>query len=202
MLPNTADNKPFVFAKDQLEKLGNTLIFLLQHDPQMNWTKILHSLFLLEEAAWKNYIQPFFDVPFQLWKTGPVAKDVYLGLIEENPALLAGYIKNAAGDTDLFLPVTKFSDEPFSENEMEMLKAVTNFVTYKTGDELTHHNTGVNSLWYQNAVRLGILQLFEKGTLYSTGITTDFSLLFSDDASLKRYYSVKQTLALIRQHKR
>ena len=47
--------KDIAFNKDQIDKIGNTIIFLSKNMGDLNKTKILKLLFLLEEASIKKY---------------------------------------------------------------------------------------------------------------------------------------------------
>ncbi|HUB59364.1 MAG TPA: type II toxin-antitoxin system antitoxin SocA domain-containing protein [Puia sp.] len=66
------------YTKEQIDKIGNTIIYLSQHIRDLTKTKILKILFLLEEASIKRSGQPFIGIDFQLWKLGPVAKDIFI----------------------------------------------------------------------------------------------------------------------------
>ena len=55
MVPETAP----VLIKETLEKTSNTVVFLSQRVDDLNRSKILQTLFLLEEASWKKQVCPF-----------------------------------------------------------------------------------------------------------------------------------------------
>lgn len=203
MLLNMPICKPDSFTKDQVEMIGNTILFLAKQDLGLNKTKILHSLFLLEEACWKKYVRPFFDIPFQLWRQGPVVKDIYIDLSDEKPVLLSAWIKRAPDESSVFLPVADFNDDQFSEEDMDILQAVAAFITRKTDGELTRHNTNGHSLWYQNALQNGVTHFFKESMLHSTDMIIDFSILFPDNSpALDRYHAAKAIRSFIRQFKR
>lgn len=52
-------SKDIAFTRDQVDKIGNTIIYLSTKIPDLNKTKILKILFLLEEASIKKYGYPF-----------------------------------------------------------------------------------------------------------------------------------------------
>ena len=120
-----------VLIKGTVEKIGNTIIYLSQHVFDLNRTKIFQTLFLLEEASWKKFARPVFDIDFQLWKMGPVAKDIYIDLSEDKLFLLADFIKRAVAIRCAFTAGNRFNDDQFSENDMYILKAVSKFVKPK-----------------------------------------------------------------------
>src|SRR6266540_4153637 len=90
-MSDTPKNK--VFTRDQINKIGNAIIYLSGKITDLNKTKILKLLFLLEEASIKKYGHPFFGIDFQLWKHGPVVKDIFIDLSDENPTLLNDFIE-------------------------------------------------------------------------------------------------------------
>ncbi|MEI9809261.1 MAG: type II toxin-antitoxin system antitoxin SocA domain-containing protein [Bacteroidota bacterium] len=85
------------FTKDQISKIGNTIIYLAERVQDLNKTKILKFLFLIEEASIKKSGKPFFGIDFQIWKFGPVAKDIYIDLttqiFDDEPILLNEFIE-------------------------------------------------------------------------------------------------------------
>lgn len=55
------------FSEDSKRKLGNTLIYMAEHAPQLSKTKVLKLLFLMEEYMVKRYHVPFLALPFEVW---------------------------------------------------------------------------------------------------------------------------------------
>ena len=120
--------RPEIYAKSQLDKLGNALIFLCQKiSPytQVSKTHLLKLIFIIEEISVKKFGIPFFNLRFDVWKLGPVSKDLYVELTDE-PNLLSEYITKEAIEKDKFIicPKHEFSDDEFSDNEMALLEEV------------------------------------------------------------------------------
>lgn len=182
-------------TKHQLEKIGNTLIYLSDKVGEFNKTKILKLLFLLEESSIKKYGYPFFGVEFQLWKYGPVLKDVYIDLSEEEPLILKRYIKRVQ---NIFSPIASFNDDEFSNNDLELMDTIISFSKNLSASQLVNYTHDSNSLWSKSALAHGLLKDLESENLNSTDEIIDFSLLFEDNDFRKlRYESALENLQFI-----
>ncbi len=182
----------------QVEKLGNTLVYLARHVGDLSKTKILKLLFLLEESSIKRFGYPFFGLNFQIWKLGPVLKEVYIDLSEDSPNLLEGYIEKADYDSRLYITKAEFSDDQFSDNDIYLLEKIRDFARHKTARELVDFTHEENSLWRRSAIKNGILQELESAEINSTEFVIDFSLLFENDEALReRYLESIETLEFI-----
>src|SRR5437762_1520053 len=110
-MSDTSKNR--AFTKDQINKIGNAIIYLSEKITDLNKTKILKLLFLLEEACIKKYGHPFFGIDFQLWKHGPVVKDIFIDLSDESPTLLKEFIERDPQNPMNFTAKTEFCDDEF-----------------------------------------------------------------------------------------
>src|SRR5690349_13795289 len=104
-----ADCRNKAFTRDQINKIGNAIIYLSQKIPDLNKTKILKLLFLIEEACIKKFGHPFFGIDFQLWKLGPVAKDIFIDLSDDTLTLLNEFIKRDTNNSCNFIAKTEFN---------------------------------------------------------------------------------------------
>ena len=68
------------FSRSEIDKLGNTIIYLASKIPNLSKTKVLKLLYLLEHFSARYNRVPFVNLEFEVWKAGPVAKDVYIDL--------------------------------------------------------------------------------------------------------------------------
>lgn len=200
------NNENRAFTKDQVNKMGNTIIYLAKYIPDLNKTKILKLLFIIEEAAIKKTGKPFFGIDFQLWKYGPVAKDIYIDLttsiFDDSPLLLNGFIQRDPASPENFIPKVEFNDDEFSDSDMLLLERVAEFAKDKTAKYLVQHTHGNNSLWRKSAIKYGVLELLENELRNSTEYNIDFSLLFDERSPLsERYEESKENLDFIRQLK-
>ena len=172
----------------QVQKLGNTLIYFANNVGELSKTKILKLLFLLEESSIKRFGYPFFGLNFQIWKLGPVLKEVYIDLSEDNPDLLKDFVEKDALDNKIFKAKKDFNDDQFSDNDMYLLEKIKDFARHKTAKDLIDYTHEENSLWRKSAIKNGILQELESAEIKSTEHIIDFSLLFDNDELLKEKY--------------
>ncbi len=170
------------FTTQQLDKLGNTIVYLSKSVSQLNKTKILKLLFLIEESSIKLFGYPFFGVEFQLWKFGPVIKDVYIDLSEDSPVLLNKFIEK---EFDCFKSIAEFNDDEFSDNDIYLMDKIIAFAKNKSATDLVQYTHDENSLWKKSAIKHGILEELISQKLNSTDKNIDFGLLFDDNEYMK-----------------
>jgi uncharacterized phage-associated protein len=183
------------YTRSQIEKMGNAIVYLATHIPDVNKTKLLKLLYVIEEIAIKKYGFPFFNIRFDVWKFGPVSKDLYVEF-SDSPDLLAKFIEiNKTDDTTFIRPIVEFDDDEFSDNDIALLDYVaTNFknMTAKQLVNLTHRK---HAPWYQTALKHGLHERFALGQINSTNIEIDFSTLFEDEKFKAFYLENKELLA-------
>ncbi len=200
-----ADSRNKAFTRDQINKIGNAIIYCSQKIPDLNKTKILKLLFVIEEACIKKFGHPFFGIDFQLWKFGPVAKDIYIDLSDE-PILLKDFITRDSNNSSNFIAKTDFNDDEFSDNEIELMDLIINFAKDKNAAYLVNHTHSVNSLWRKSAIQYGVLEVLENELINSTDYKVDFTLLFDnspDHSYLKeRFEDSKENLEFVKHLKR
>jgi uncharacterized phage-associated protein len=172
----------------QVQKLGNSLIYLANNVGELSKTKILKLLFLLEESSVKRFGYPFFGLSFQIWKLGPVLKEVYIDLSEDSPNLLRDFIERAPYDNKIYIAKGAFNDDHFSDNDIYLLEKIKDFARHKTAKDLISHTHEDNSLWRKSAIKNGTPQQLESADVNSTEFEIDFSLLFDNDEELKERY--------------
>lgn len=188
------------YTRSQIDKIGNTMVYLAQHISDLTKTKILKILFLLEEGSIKTTGQPFVGIDFQLWKLGPVAKDVFIDLSsEDSPMLFQSYIERDPADNRVFKAKSSFNNDEFSANDLKLMDKIIGFVKDKPAAYLIKHTHGANSLWRKSAIRYGVLEALEKELVNNTEYEVDFSLLFPDSSYLaEKYEGAKENLQFTR----
>ena len=188
------------FTKEQIDKIGNTIVYLSGHMKDLTKTKILKVLYLLEEASIKTTGHPFVGLNFQLWRLGPVAKDIFIDLSsEESPTLLQEYIVRDDINDKVFKARTSFNDDEFSSNDIKLMDIIIDFVKDKPASYLVKHTHGANSLWRRSALQYGVLELLEKELVNSTEYEVDFTLLFPKTSYLsERFEDSKENLDFIK----
>lgn len=191
------------FTAQQINKLGNTLVYLANNVGELSKTKILKLLYLIEEKSIKKFGYPFFGFNFQLWKFGPVLKDVYIDLSEDSPQILKDYITKADYDINLFIPIAEFNDDEFSDDDIYLLDSIAKFAKHKTAKDLVDLTHNDNSLWKLSALKNGVYEQLEAKEINSTEYLIDFSLLFESNTFQKeRYESAVDNLDFINHFKR
>src|SRR6476620_7052501 len=88
----TSDNiKPKAYSNEQLELLGNTILFLEDKIRPLYKTKLLKLIYLLDELSTARCGIPFLGLDYKLWQAGPVNSDLYEEL--NQPYLLDSFIE-------------------------------------------------------------------------------------------------------------
>jgi uncharacterized phage-associated protein len=190
-----------IYTRNQIEKLGNALIFLCEKmisiGETVSKTHLLKLVFIIEEISVKTYGIPFFDLRFDVWKLGPVSKDLFVELSEE-PALLADFIYREVRDNNTYIyPKKPFSDDEFSDVEMALLNKISERFLYCTASELINVTHRKDSPWYKTAVENGVLELLESGQMTTTDIEIKLSeTIQKDEKKLALYQDHKDFLSL------
>src|SRR6186713_3342353 len=163
-----------IYTRNQIDKLGNALIYLCKKmqavGEPVSKTHLLKLVFIIEEIAVKKYGIPFFDLRFDVWKLGPVSKDLFVELSEE-PDLLASYISRQIVNNNVYIQAKKdFSDDEFNDKELELMEDISNRFLYCTAKELINFTHRSDSIWYKTALKNGVLDLLENGQMKTTDI--------------------------------
>lgn len=185
-------------TSSQIEKLGNTLIYLANGVSELNKTKILKLLFLIEEESIKKHGYPFFGFNFELWQFGPVLKEVHAELSNPELYVLGKYIKRAKWDDSMYEAVKEFNDDEFSDWDIEILESIVLFAKNKIAKDFVAITHADDSLWTQTAKKYGVLDDLEQRKIATTDHLIDFTLLFKgDEAMLQRYKIALENLNAI-----
>lgn len=176
------------FSSNQIEKLGNVIIYLAEHIKPLYKTKLLKLLYLIEEVSIKINGIPFFGIDFELWKLGPVQRDVFVDLSDE-PSILKDFIRvEYSGDGTVIAPKKLFSDDEFSDKDMEILEIIATKFKDKSAQDLIDITHRKNSPWHLTAVTTGYLELFEKNQCNATSVVLDLSSLLDEVPERKEFY--------------
>lgn len=191
--------RPEIYTKSEIDKLGNAIVFLCQklspYTP-VSKTHLLKLIFIIEEIAVQRFGVPFFNLRFDVWKLGPVSKDLYVELTDE-PNLLSEYISKEQVDESKFVicPKHEFSDDEFSDNEMKLLEEIAERFKYCTAKELINFTHRKNSPWFNTAQKHGLVDALEAGKITTTDIEIDLSeMIQEEDQKLALYKSHKEFL--------
>ncbi|WP_153798958.1 Panacea domain-containing protein [Foetidibacter luteolus] len=178
-----------VYTKNQIDKLGNTLIFLCERmGAPLTKTHLLKLIFIIEEISIKKYGIPFFDLRFDVWKLGPVSKDLFVELSGE-PNLLSDYVtREISNDKVMIVAKARFSDDEFNDLEISLLEEIVERFKYCTAKELINVTHRKDSPWYKTAQKNGVLDLLESGVMTTTDIPIDLSETIIEDLEKMALY--------------
>jgi uncharacterized phage-associated protein len=180
---------PVFYTKNQINKIGNTLIYLATHIPNLTKTKLLKLLFFLEIAAIKRSGFGFLNLSFDVWKLGPVAKDIFVELSSDEPTLLSNYISIERDNRAAIIsPKTPFNDDEFSDNDLILLDLIIEKYGNLTANELVKLSHNKHLVWYKTAQRAGLIDLFEQNRLSVSDIEIDLSETLEDDPEKRAFY--------------
>lgn len=181
------------YSKDEIAKIGNTLIFLAEKIPEFCKFKALHLIYIIEELSIVKTGSPFLNLNFYIWKNGPIAADLYVEL-SDNLMLLAQYVALRRVQGKTFVAATEeFNDGEFSDNEVKMLELIVETFRELNSDKLTEYVRREQTLWYRTAERYGILNYFDLNQLNNTEIELDLRELISGDNFKTKTYLQHQT---------
>lgn len=176
------------YSDEQLEKIGQTIIFLSEKIADLSKTKLLKLLYILDEISIKKNGLPLLNLKYKVWKFGPVSEELFIDLSSEI-TLLAKFInKNNEEGVKKITAKIPFSDDEFSDNDIDLM----NFVAEKYGTlsakELISYTHRINSPWYNTAKENSVLDLLENESINNTELLIDMSKLIShDDRKLEIY---------------
>jgi uncharacterized phage-associated protein len=187
-----------VITNQQIEKIGNAIIYLSKKVSELNKTKIQKLLFFIEETSIAKFGCPFFGVDFKLWVRGPVLEDVYNDLEQPTPILFKDYIKRADYNKELFEANGEFNDDEFSNNDIVVLDAIAKLAKHKVAGDLVMLSHAPGSLWEKSAVKYDVFFDLENEKISRTNYVIDFSLLFeNDDFRREQYENAKENIEAI-----
>ena len=174
------------FSNDQLEKIGYTSIYLCNKIPYLSKTKLLKLLYILDEISIKKTGIPFLNLKYKVWKFGAVAEEIFIDLSSEI-TLLSKYIEKDA-NSNSFKAKIDFSDDEFSDNDLQIMDDVIEKFGKKTTKELIDYTHREKSLWYNAAKKHSVLELLQKEEISNTDFLIDMSLLIAHDNMKKDIY--------------
>lgn len=186
-------NTGSIYTKEQIDKLGNALIFLCQKIGPVSKTKLLKLVYLIEETSVKKYGIPFFNIRFDTWHLGPVSRDLYVEITGET-FLLDKYIdkQNVNGAVNI-IAKKDFCDDEFSDNEIMLMDQIAVMFKYTSAEDLVKLTHRKHSPWYITAVENGLLIPFQKGFATTSDAEIDLSrIIAGDDEKSHRYYDYKE----------
>lgn len=186
------NNGMHYYSKDQLDKIGNTIVYLASNIKPLYKTKVLKLLYLLDEFSIKRYGIPFLNLEYKVWQAGPVCSDIFLEL-DDKPYLLEEYISLICeNNTTRVEPIKKFSDDEFSDTDLQLLNEMVHKWGKMPAEDLVNLTNRETAPWYKTAKENGLLELFENKVTNTSDVVIDMSELIKGDEAKENLYSEYQ----------
>lgn len=171
-------------SEEQIDKVGNSIIYIAQRIGDLSKTKVLKILYILDELSIKKSGIPFFNLKYKVWKFGPVSEEIFIDLSSDT-TLLKKYIER---NSDIITPIADFNDDEFSDNDIELLDFVINKFGDKTAKDLVYYTHRKNSPWYKTAKENFVLELLENEEISNTELLINMAYLVNHDERKKIVY--------------
>ncbi|MGB0867981.1 MAG: Panacea domain-containing protein [Flavobacteriales bacterium] len=182
------NNKYIKLTDNQVEKVGNSIIYLSEKISNLSKTKALKLIYILDELSIKKSGIPFFNLKYKVWKFGPVSEEIYIDL-SSRTHILKDYIERVVvNDHNILRPISTFVDDEFSDNDIDLLDYVIDKFGSDTAKELVKYTHREKSPWHISADENGVLNLLENEEINNTEILVNMASLIEFDERKKMIY--------------
>lgn len=179
---------PYItFSTEQLEKVGNAVIYLSERIPQLSKTRLLKLLYIMDEISIKKSGIPLLNLKYKVWKFGPVSEELFIDLSTE-PTLLSKYIRRQ-DDGSHIIAQSAFSDDEFSDNDIALMNLVIEKFGKKSAQELISYTHRLNSPWYHTAKENAVLELLEREEINNTEFLINMGQIIAHDERKLEIYN-------------
>ena len=173
---------------EQIDKVGNSIIYLANKIGNLSKTKILKLLYILDELSIKKSGIPFFNLKYKVWKFGPVSEEIFIDLSSDTTMLKEYIEKEVNGINTTIKPKNSFNDDEFSDNDIKLMDFVINEFGNKSAKELIQYTHRKNSPWYNTAVNHSVLELLENEEINNTELIINMNTIIEHDNRKKAIY--------------
>lgn len=182
----TINNK---YSRNQIDKLGNGLIYLIEKMGFLPKTSLLKLVYILDEYSVKKRGFPMFNLQYEIWKYGPVCQDLYIEF-NDGASLLKEYIKSeVVNNSAQISPINAFNDDEFSDSDIALFDEIIAAFSGKNTNYLVDYTHQKNSLWYTTAQKNGVLEALLKEEINATDFKIDFADLVAHDENKLAFYN-------------
>lgn len=176
------------YSHDQIDKLGNALIYLIEKMGSLPKTSLLKLVYIIEEKSIERRSMPFFNLDFEVWKFGPVCQNLYVEFTEE-PTILKKYIKKRnTRNGFVFDKNSSFNDDEFSDSDISLIDEIIDEFSGANCNDLVKYTHRENSLWYNTAKENGVLELLLNEEIPTTNLKINFEELIKNEPSKLEFY--------------
>lgn len=183
-----------IHTKDEINKIGNTIVYLAQNIPHLSKTKLLKLLYLLDEVSIKEFAIPFLNLEYYVWQAGPVATEIFGEISQDfETSILDQFLRLRFQEINqrfaVFIePKRDFDDSEFSDNDIMILEKFCQKFKDTTAEQLVEITHRKNTLWYQVALKNNLLHDFETKRKTTSNYKIDLSELLNDMPEKKAFY--------------
>jgi len=174
---------------NQLEKIGNAVVFLSERIKNLSKTKLLKLLYILDEISIKKSGLPFFNLQYKVWKFGPVSEELFIDLSTETSLLKKFIQKDSEEGVNYIKPKIEFNDDEFSDNDIDLMNYVIDKFGNQSAKELVAYTHRVNSPWHNTAKNYNVIDLLEQEIINNTEYVIDMRQLIAHDERKLEIYS-------------
>jgi len=178
-----------MFSQEQIDKLGNAIVYLSDNINKISKTKLLKLIYILDEISIKKSGIPFFNLNYKVWKFGPVSSELFVEF-SSSPSFLKSFFerKNDLDGHSYIVSLKKFEDDEFTENEIKLLEFVTNHFKGSTTEDLISYTHRENSPWYNAAKNNSVLEDLTKENINTTDFEVNMKELVEYDSRKTSIY--------------
>ena len=183
-----------IHSERQIEKIGNTIIFLINTVSHLSKTKLLKLLYILDEESIKESGRPFFNLKYKVWQLGPVNTDLFYEFSTDITILSKFISREIKNGRKHFEAKREFCDDTFSDDDIELLEKVARAFKDKTTEEIVEYTHQQGGLWNRVAKQNGILDELESKKIQTSDFEIDFTVLIKDNKRKERAFQQYQLL--------
>jgi len=177
------------YSRNQIDKLGNGLIYLIEKMGFLPKTSLLKLVYILDEYSVKKRGFPMFNLQYEIWKYGPVCQDLYIEF-NDGASLLKDYIKSEFVDNAILVtPISTFNDDEFSDSDIAIFDEIVTTFSDKNTTYLVDYTHQKNSLWHITAKKYGVLEALLNEEINATDFKIDFADLVAHDENKLAFYN-------------
>ncbi|HXB09556.1 MAG TPA: Panacea domain-containing protein [Puia sp.] len=181
-MPISGTNRQYRgYTQQQVEKIGNSIIFLANGMGMLYKTKLLKLIYLLDEISVFRHGIPFFNLEYKVWQAGPVSVDLYEEF-NEHPFMLENFIHLEFDEKGTrIVPKKAFSDDEFSPIDIALLQEMVDDYKWVSAEKLVDLVHRKDSPWYIIADENHLIDDFNGKRINTTDLIIDLSVLIKDD---------------------
>lgn len=189
-------------------KIGNILKYFATEIHDLNITKSLKLLFLLDEKSFIDRGIPVTCLEYKVWEQGPVAETVWkelsLGkpdvneltneLLTFSDCITTEQRVNFRGSREVILhPIGTFERSHFSRREIKLLEEINTKYGHLTAKQLSEITHRKGTPWYNAAVHNNLLEHFGPDRRTSN-VVIDLSELIDSESKRDEYNAFMENL--------